>query len=440
MTYKDAGVDVDMGKVCSKLWYEANKRTWKNRKGRFGEVREDFDDYMGIRSFEFGEVRPDTKGGADTDGVGTKMDVAERMTYDTGDFSFHKTIPFDLVAMGASDIDRKGAEPCHLTNDIHMSHENPELVKALSEGLVEACDAAGIASFEGETAILPGRVGGYGGIVGAQTSLINWITRNGMHGDPREIQALARFVGESDPEERKKIVQSATFSNTRLFGELERFLQNPAYNWSASLSWVQNPEKIITGRNVRPGQSIVALYEPGFGSNGLSLVRKILEKKYSANWHMKEYEGEKLGKLVLTPCTIHTKAIREMHGGYNEEGSVELTGVAHITGGGIPDKLASALAPSGYGAELTDLFEPMSLMRHCQELFGTTDEEAYRTWNMGQRMMIITSEPSGVIEIAGKYDFNAKQVGVVIAEPMIKLVSQGYHEKGKVLEFKLEGK
>ena len=59
---------------------------------------------------------------------------------------------------------------------------------------------------------------------------------------------------------------------------------------------------------------------------------------------------------------------------------------------------------------------------------------------MGQRMMIVTPEPAGVIEIAGKYGFEGREAGKVITEPVIKLVSKGYHQNGDVLEFKLGGK
>lgn len=441
MTYKDAGVDVDEGDICSAIMYEASKKTWANRQGRFGEVREDFENFAGTRAFDAGELRAETKGGKNSDGIGTKMEVAERMVFSTGDFKYHKTLAHCLTAMVVCDADVRGAESVMMTNTLDVSKMDRRLVQVLADGLVEACELGGVANISGEIAELSDKVGGYGGLVGASSYFLDWLSSNAIHSDPREIQRIAQFIRGSDEEKLALIKERKTVNHTEVYTKIQRFLKNPVYNWSASLLWVQDHDKVIDGKKVKPGQSIVALYEPGFGSNGLSLARKILRENYGQEWHMKEFGDKKLGELVLTPCRIYTKAIREMHGGYGEKPQVELTGIAHITGGGI-GKLGRVLKASGYGAELTDLFEPPSLMRHCQELREITDETSYTTWCMGQRMMIITPEPAGVIEIAGKYGFEGKDAGKVIAEPKIYLTSKGYHQNGDVLTFdlKTEGK
>jgi len=50
LTYADAGVDRDLGNEVSKILYHAAKMTWKNRKGRLGEVIVPFDDFSGVRA------------------------------------------------------------------------------------------------------------------------------------------------------------------------------------------------------------------------------------------------------------------------------------------------------------------------------------------------------------------------------------------------------
>ena len=92
-----------------------------------------------------------------------------------------------------------------------------------------------------------------------------------------------------------------------------------------------------------------------------------------------------------------------------------VNGVSHITGGGIPGKLGRVLKRAGVGAKLTDLFEPCDLMKHAIEIGGVDRDEAFRTWNMGNGMLVIV-EPGTeeeAIRIAGKHGIEAKVCGEI---------------------------
>ncbi|MEE9525321.1 MAG: AIR synthase-related protein, partial [Candidatus Woesearchaeota archaeon] len=143
----------------------------------------------------------------------------------------------------------------------------------------------------------------------------------------------------------------------------------------------------------------------------------------------------KLGNLVLEPSTIYSKAVVHMHGGFKTKGCCEIHGVSHITGGGIPGKLGRVLRPSGLGAELHDLFDPCKAMQYCQKLGEVSDEEAYKTWNMGQGLAIITPEPEKIIEEASKFEIKAKVAGRVVLTPGINIKSKGVMDKGEILVF-----
>jgi phosphoribosylformylglycinamidine cyclo-ligase len=84
-------------------------------------------------------------------------------------------------------------------------------------------------------------------------------------------------------------------------------------------------------------------------------------------------------------------------------------------------KLGRALKPSGFGAELYDLFDPPSIMKEVKELGGVSNEEAYKTWNMGNGFMVITPDPDIVLEQARKFNLNAREVGSVRSEKGIVL-------------------
>jgi len=357
-SYKDSGVDIELGDDASKVLYEASKKTFKFRDDNIGEIIVPFDDFSGIRAVDVSKLPKGSLMGIGFDGVGTKAEVAQRM-------NDHSTIAFDLLAMVCDDAIVRGAEPVlvgSVLDTASLGHGTKTFInelKEMAEGYAQAAKVANVALMNGELAELPGGVGGYG---------------DGFK-----------------------------------------------YNWCSGLVWFAKQDKMFTGDEIKLGDSIVIFQEPGFRSNGLSLVRKIFEKKHGDDWHNFEFEGNKLGKLVLTPSIIYSKAIVSMHGGFKTPGTCKIHGVAHITGGGLPGKLGRVLKASGFGAKLDNLFEPCDAMKYCQKLGKVPDEEAYKTWNMGQGLAVITPKPEKVIEEAKKFWLNAKVAGKVVKGGKIKL-------------------
>jgi phosphoribosylformylglycinamidine cyclo-ligase len=87
-----------------------------------------------------------------TDGVGTKLAVAQRM-------GVHDTVGIDLVAMVLDDLVVCGAEPLFMTDYIACGKVVPERVAAIVSGVAEGCRLAGAALLGGETAEHPGLLG-----------------------------------------------------------------------------------------------------------------------------------------------------------------------------------------------------------------------------------------------------------------------------------------
>ena len=86
---------------------------------------------------------------ASTDGVGTKLAVAQAMDK-------HDTVGIDLVAMVVDDLVVCGAEPLFLQDYIAVGRTVPERVDAIVGGIADGCVLAGCALLGGETAEHPG--------------------------------------------------------------------------------------------------------------------------------------------------------------------------------------------------------------------------------------------------------------------------------------------
>ncbi|MEK6852964.1 MAG: AIR synthase related protein, partial [Nanoarchaeota archaeon] len=143
-TYADSGVNLELGDDVSKILYNAAKMTWENRKGSLGELIVPFDDFSGVRAVDVSGLPKGTLMNIGFDGVGTKMELAERI-------NDHRTIAYDLFAMVCDDSVVRGAEPVLVgsildVNSLGKGGENYiEQVRQLAQGYIEAAKAANVA-------------------------------------------------------------------------------------------------------------------------------------------------------------------------------------------------------------------------------------------------------------------------------------------------------
>jgi phosphoribosylformylglycinamidine cyclo-ligase len=151
-TYKQAGVNVKSGDICSGLMSAAADRTLNNRRGKPGAV--EVLEQKGLHriiTLKFGNTRLMLN----SDGIGTKVEFAER----TG---CHETMAYDLFAMLCDDAVRYGFEPVAVSNILDVCRLDKNVIAALARGMVRAAKDAGVAVVSGEIAELGPRVAGHG--------------------------------------------------------------------------------------------------------------------------------------------------------------------------------------------------------------------------------------------------------------------------------------
>ena len=143
-------------------------------------------------------------------------------------------------------------------------------------------------------------------------------------------------------------------------------------------------EEVIDGSRIRVGDVVLALPSTGLHTNGYSLARKVLLESAGALDQEVPGSGRSLGDLLLLPHRSYVKAVRPLV----ERGAV--TGLAHVTGGGISGNLVRIL-PEGAVARL-DLgsWERPAIFRAIQERGNVPEEDMLRTFNLGVGFVIVT--------------------------------------------------
>jgi len=285
------------------------------------------------------------------------------------------TLGYDLMAMVCDDAVIRGAEPILVGSILDFNHiplTHSAQLKELIEGYVNAAKEAGVQIINGEIAELGGRVQGYG---------------------PMNL------------------------------------------NWGAGLIWLAKKDRLISGKDIAVGDKVIMFREDGFRSNGLSLVRKILE---GLDAELSNNKRDFLLGSILKPSKIYSKFITKLTGGVQGEKLVNISGMAHITGGGIPGKIGRMLRPCKFGANLQGIFEPPQIMKYFQQEGKVLNAEAYKTWNMGNGFALVTKDYMKVLTLAKENNIYAKVAGEIIEEPVIKIADYGVYS-GDTLTFNLLG-
>ncbi|HLD63740.1 MAG TPA: AIR synthase-related protein [Candidatus Peribacteraceae bacterium] len=196
--------------------------------------------------------------------------------------------------------------------------------------------------------------------------------------------------------------------------------------WSATAVGVVAKDRVMDVDLMQPGDVVLAIREHGARCNGFSLIRKILTDAVGNDWQKKKTaNGKNWGEAVLTPSVVYHDAVLRLLGRYGEKRPVNVRGIAHITGGGIPSKFRRILKKKNLGAELTDLWEPPAFLSELIGLGSVAPEEAYRTWSMGNGMLLVLPEKEveSALRLLKKTSVEAKRAGVITADSKIIIKS-----------------
>lgn len=228
-------------------------------------------------------------------------------------------------------------------------------------------------------------------------------------------------VGEMAPEKMvdvvKGVAEGCKQAGAALIGgemaEMPGFYQAGEYDIAGFCVGIVDRSKIIDGSDIQEGDVILGLASSGLHSNGYSLARKLFFDV--AQMDVSQYDnrlGETVGEALLEPTLIYAKAILPL---VQEEGKVK--GMAHITGGGLIENIPRIL-PSGVHAELdTSAWNVPPVFKVMKELGNLSDEECYRTFNMGVGYCVICrpEDASHLLEKIKEQGFSVSQVGKVVA-------------------------
>jgi phosphoribosylformylglycinamidine cyclo-ligase len=275
----------------------------------------------------------------------------------------YNTIGIDAVALAVNDVIRSGAKPLAIADNIHAQVSDPALVKEWIAGIVKG-------AAESECVVPSGEIGDVAEVI---KGLV----------EGRGFDMIVATIGE---------VAS---------------------------------EKIIFGRDVKPGDVVIGLRSSGIHSNGVSLARKILFKQWGGRYEPFDIPNgleREIVYEVLEPMKIYVKPLLTVADEFKVKAAVHITGDAYLKF----DNLTRF--SKGIGFEF-DNFNPHPIFELIQKTASElgcviTDEEMLKTFNMGWGFAVIVDKRNRdkALDVLEKAGVKAEQIGHVTDSRGIKIL------------------
>jgi phosphoribosylformylglycinamidine cyclo-ligase len=173
--------------------------------------------------------------------------------------------------------------------------------------------------------------------------------------------------------------------------------------------------KIVDGKRVAEGDTVIALPSSGLHSNGYSLARKVLlEKMHLALTDAPAaLGGQTVGQAMLTPTRLYARPVQAVL-----TGGVDVRAMSHITGGGLPGNLPRVL-PDGLGVAIDEPWARPAIFDLIARGGPVSAAEMLRTFNCGVGYVFIVpaSDAAKTLDLLRAAGESPLTLGTVVKVP-----------------------
>jgi phosphoribosylformylglycinamidine cyclo-ligase len=213
------------------------------------------------------------------------------------------------------------------------------------------------------------------------------------------------------------IVEGCKQSGCALLGgetaEMPGFYGAGEYDAAGFAVGIVEKSKLLNGSQVQIGDVAIAVESSGVHSNGFSLVRKIIDNN-GWQWSdcLPEWQGKSLGEIFLTPTRIYVKPIQALL-----KSDISVHGMAHITGGGLPENLPRCLGPDQSIQVKRKSWQILPVFEWLAAKGQVNETAMLNTFNLGIGFVVLVPPDQGqaTLEFFAQQGLIANQIGVVIS-------------------------
>ncbi len=215
---------------------------------------------------------------------------------------------------------------------------------------------------------------------------------------PEKIATIVSGVADGCRQAGAALIGGETAEHPGLMAEDE-------YDLAGFAVGIVDKKDMITGKDLKPGDTLIGIASTGVHSNGFSLVRKVFDMtKESLDTYYDEL-GKTLGETLLAPTRIYVKALKSL-----KDGGVAIKACSHITGGGFYENVPRMLPDGVHAVIHKDSYDVPAIFKLMAKKGDIEEKIMYNTFNMGIGMVIgVRPEDAGqaikLLEAVGEKAF-----------------------------------
>ena len=167
--------------------------------------------------------------------------------------------------------------------------------------------------------------------------------------------------------------------------------------------------EIVTGECVRVGDAVIGMASSGLHTNGYTLARKVMEDSGLSYSDAPEPLDLTVGEAYLSPHRAYVREVEAL------SETVEVRGMAHITGGGLPGNLPRALG--GFGARLdASLWDEPAVFALIRTLGNIPEDEMRHVFNLGVGFCVVVrkKDAESAVSVIRNAGCGAWRIGEVV--------------------------
>ena len=192
--------------------------------------------------------------------------------------------------------------------------------------------------------------------------------------------------------------------------QMPGFYPPKIFDLTATIVGMVEKDKMITGERISAGDVIVSLPANGLHTNGYSLARKVLFDiaKFDIDTYLEDL-GETVGEALLRVHPNYSTAVKILRD------SVDIHGIAHITGGGVRGNLIRVLPENTKAIIRKNTAPKIPIFESIKKLGDIDDDEMFKTFNMGFGYLIVVPSEQTDTAVELLKDFNPFIAGEIVA-------------------------
>lgn len=227
--------------------------------------------------------------------------------------------------------------------------------------------------------------------------------------------ATGKLVPEQVEQIVSGIVDGCKMAGCALVGgetaEMPGMYSEDEYDLAGFSVGIADREKIVSGKDVKSGDTLIGISSSGIHSNGFSFIRKIFLETYGykLDQYIEEL-GMTLGEALLTPTKIYVKLVLDLLSKY------DIKAIAHITGGGVIENITRVI-PKGLGIDIEkNSWEKPAIFKIIENFNSIDERELHKSFNMGVGLVLIVDNEKAkeITKYINTTEKNAYIIGQVV--------------------------